>query len=230
MDKNQLPPLQQASIFDVRAMSEAERASLGYLVLVMRRWPQGFSWEALDLQLWLPDAGPSPELLKAYQAKQIDWEEFAQRYRVEQIGNWRRAGYYKVGKGDEGRRESQMSPLQHLDELRRQYGLVTVLCHERKGHCHRYVLEELAHDKDGSKQSTSQILAPPPMQEQEKPYLEVILGHITDQYSDRAICLKRLLALIIFSCLRFSATHILATSSFFLCSSLSSICFSPQRD
>src|SRR5258708_4307193 len=61
-------------------------------------------------------------------------------------------------------------------------------------------------------------------------YLEVILGHITDQYSDRAICLKRLLALIIFSCLRFSATHILATSSFFLCSSLSSICFSPQRD
>ena len=101
MDKNQLPPLQQASIFDVRAMSEAERASLGYLVLVMRRWPQGFSWEALDLQLWLPDAGPSPELLKAYQAKQIDWEEFAQRYRVEQIANWRRAGYYKVGKGDE---------------------------------------------------------------------------------------------------------------------------------
>src|SRR6266571_1740784 len=64
-------------------MSEAERASLGYLVLVMRRWPQGFSWEALGLHLWLPDAGPSPELLKAYQAKQIDWEEFAQRYRVE---------------------------------------------------------------------------------------------------------------------------------------------------
>src|ERR1700676_4462940 len=85
MEKNQLPPLGQASIFDVRAMSEAERASLGYLVLVMRRWPQGFSWEALDLQLWLPDAGPSPELLKAYQAKQIDWEEFAQRYRVDKF-------------------------------------------------------------------------------------------------------------------------------------------------
>lgn len=31
-----------------------------------------------------------------------------------------------------------------LDELRKQYGLVTVLCHEREGHCHRYVLEELA--------------------------------------------------------------------------------------
>jgi hypothetical protein len=34
MAKHQLPPLQQASIFDVRAMSEAERASLGYLVLL----------------------------------------------------------------------------------------------------------------------------------------------------------------------------------------------------
>jgi uncharacterized protein YeaO (DUF488 family) len=77
MDKNQLPPLQQASIFDVRAMSEAERASLGYLVLVMRRWPQGFSWEALNLQLWLPDAGPSPELLKAYQAN-MDLSEMAE--------------------------------------------------------------------------------------------------------------------------------------------------------
>ena len=160
MDKNQLPPLQQASIFDVRAMSEAQRASLGYLVLVMRKWPQGFSWEALDLQIWLPDAGPSPELLKAYQAKQIDWEEFAQRYRVEQIGNWRRAGYYKVGKGDEGRCESQMSPLQHLDALGRQYGLVTVLCHERTGHCHRYVLEKLSHEKDGSEQSGSLFACP----------------------------------------------------------------------
>jgi len=72
---------------------------------------------------------------------------FAQRYRIEQLSNWRRAGYYKVGKGDEGRRESQMSPLQHLDELRRQYGLVTILCHERTGHCHRYILQHLANDK-----------------------------------------------------------------------------------
>ena len=163
MDKNQLPPLQQASIFDVRAMSEAERVSLGYLVLVMRRWPQGFSWEALGLQLWLPDAGPSPELLKAYQAKQIGWEEFAQRYRVEQLGNWRRAGYYKVGKGEEGRHASQMSPLQHLDELRRQYGLVTILCHERKGSCHRYVLEKLANKKDDNEHTEKPDLFPDAM-------------------------------------------------------------------
>ena len=146
VDKNQLPPLQEASIFNVRAMTEAERFNLGYLVLVMRRWPQGFSWEALGLKLWLPDAGPSPELLKTSHSKQIDWEEFAHRYRDEQLGDWQRAGYYKVGKGDEGRRTSLMSPIQHLHELRKQYKLVTVLCHERSGHCHRYELVKLVNN------------------------------------------------------------------------------------
>ena len=37
-----------------------------------------------------------------------------------------------------------MSPLQHLDALRVQHGLVIVLCHERQGHCHRHVLVQLA--------------------------------------------------------------------------------------
>ncbi len=142
-DHQQLLPLEQASVFDVRGMSESERTELGHLVLVMRRWPQGISWEALGLDLWLPDAGPSKELLKAYQTSQIDWEEFARRYRAEQLGNWRQAGYYKVGKGEEGRRESQVSPLHHLHELREQYRVVTVLCHERQGNCHRHILVQL---------------------------------------------------------------------------------------
>lgn len=149
-DYQQLLPLEQASVFDVRCMSESERTELGHLVLVMRRWPQGISWEALGLDVWLPDAGPSKELLKAYQTSQIDWEEFARRYRSEQFSNWRRAGYYKVGKGEEGRRESQVSPLLHLREMRKHYGLVTVLCHERQGNCHRHILVHLANqDTDG---------------------------------------------------------------------------------
>ena len=150
MDKREIPPLGQASVFDVRAMSESERARLGYLVLVMRKWPQGFSWEALGLRLWLPDAGPSRELLKALQQRQIGWGEFAQRYRAEQLGDRRAAGYYKVGKGDEGRRASTMSPLQHLQELRRQHGVVTVLCHERQGNCHRFVLTQLVNGAEDS--------------------------------------------------------------------------------
>lgn len=148
MDNREMPPLGQASVFDVRAMSEAERARLGCLVLVMRRWPQGFSWEALGLRLWLPDAGPSSGLLKALQKRQIDWEEFARRYRAEQLGTQREAGYYKVGKGEEGRRASTMSPLQHLYALRIEHGLITVLCHERQGHCHRHELVQLVNEAD----------------------------------------------------------------------------------
>jgi uncharacterized protein YeaO (DUF488 family) len=164
VDDHQFPPLGQASIFDVRAMSEAERARLGYLVLVMRRWPQGFSWEAIGLRLWLPDAGPSSELLKALQKKQIGWEEFVERYRGEQLGDWREAGYYKVGKGDGGRRESTMPPLQQLQELRRQYGLVTALCHERQGNCHRYVLTQLVNgmERGGPGWSAPACQAAPP--------------------------------------------------------------------
>lgn len=148
MSNQLLLPLGQDSITNVRAMSETERARLGYLVLVMRKWPRGFTWEALGLHLWLPDAGPSSVLLKALHNKQIGWEEFAARYRAEQRGLWREVGYYKVGKGDAGRRASTKSPLQHLQELRRQHGLVTVLCHERQGNCHRHVLVQLVNEAD----------------------------------------------------------------------------------
>lgn len=157
MGNQQLPPLGQASITDVRTMPEADRARLGYLVLVMRKWPRGFTWEALGLRLWLPDAGPSSQLLRALQQKQIGWEEFVARYRAEQLGTWREAGYYKVGKGDGGRRESTMSPLQHLQVLRRQHGLVTVLCHERQGNCHRYTLVQLASETEHAEKSVPAV-------------------------------------------------------------------------
>ncbi len=146
MNKEPVHPLQQASVLDVRAMTPEELAALGFRVLVMRKWPQGISWSRINL--WLPDAGPSRQLLEAYQAGGIDWEEFAQRYRIEQRQDWNHAGYFKVGPGDEGRRQSGMSPLQHLYDLRRQHGLVTVLCHEREGNCHRHVLVQLANEAD----------------------------------------------------------------------------------
>jgi uncharacterized protein YeaO (DUF488 family) len=155
MGNSEMPPLGQASVFDVRAMAEPDRARLGHLVLVMRKWPQGFSWEALGLHLWLPDAGPSSGLLRALQTKQIDWEEFARRYRAEQQGLSPEAGYYKVGKGEEGRRTSEMSPLQQLHALRVQHGLVTVLCHERQGHCHRHVLVQLASEAERGEPAAS---------------------------------------------------------------------------
>lgn len=158
METDCLPPLGHASIFDVRAMSEAERARLGYLVLVMRKWPQGFSWEAIGLRLWLPDAGPSSALLKALQREQIGWDEFAERYRAEQLGDWREAGYYKMGRGEVGKCQSTMSPLQHLQELRKQHGLVTALCHERQGNCHRYVLTQLVNGRESGASEGSAVV------------------------------------------------------------------------
>jgi uncharacterized protein YeaO (DUF488 family) len=138
-----LPPLSQDSVFNVRGMRPDEEAALGLRVLVMRVWPRGISWAHVDL--WLPDAGPSLELLKAYQGGECDWATFAARYTFEQLFDWRHAGYYKVSAGKKGVRASEVAPLQQLRALRRQHGQVTVMCHERQPDpCHRHVLVQIA--------------------------------------------------------------------------------------
>lgn len=50
-------------------------------LLVMRRWPRGVKKTAVDE--WEPDLGPSNELFHAYRAGDIEWDEFARRYRAE---------------------------------------------------------------------------------------------------------------------------------------------------
>jgi Protein of unknown function, DUF488 len=139
--------LQQASVRDARWLAQVEGGKLGVRVLVMRIWPRGLSWE--DIDLWLPDAGPSLDLLRAYHAGEFDWDEFARRYRLEQRDNWRHAGYYKVGEGETGKRTSQLSPSQHILELLAEHGTLTVFCEEKVGHCHRYELMDLVCEKDG---------------------------------------------------------------------------------
>ena len=138
-----LPPLSQASVFDVSGMNPDEVEALGLRVLVMRVWPRGISWTHVDL--WLPDAGPSLELLRVYQRGEFDWAAFAARYTFEQIFDWRHAGYYKVSAGKMGVRPSLVAPLQQLRTLRRQHSQVTVMCHERlPDPCHRHVLVQIA--------------------------------------------------------------------------------------
>ncbi len=53
-------------------------------LLVMRRWPRGVTKGAVDQ--WERDLGPSAGLLAAYQGGEVDWEEFARRYRAEIAG------------------------------------------------------------------------------------------------------------------------------------------------
>lgn len=50
-------------------------------LLVMRRWPRGVAKAAVDQ--WEPDLGPSTALLRAYQAGEMPWTAFAERYRAE---------------------------------------------------------------------------------------------------------------------------------------------------
>jgi uncharacterized protein YeaO (DUF488 family) len=52
-------------------------------VLVDGLWPRGFKKESLELDDWIKEIAPSPELRKWYGHKPERWEEFAKRYRTE---------------------------------------------------------------------------------------------------------------------------------------------------
>ncbi len=97
----------------------------GYRLLVMRFWPRGVRKDAVDA--WAKELGPSAELLRAYRAGQIDWEEFASRYRAE-VGESRDL----------------------LEDLSRRArgGTVTVLCGcQDDSRCHRTLLKAIVEEK-----------------------------------------------------------------------------------
>jgi uncharacterized protein YeaO (DUF488 family) len=55
----------------------------GFRVLVERLWPRGVSKERAHLDLWLRDAGASPELRLWFGHDPARWDEFRIRYFVE---------------------------------------------------------------------------------------------------------------------------------------------------
>ncbi|MBO0910909.1 MAG: DUF488 family protein [Acidobacteria bacterium] len=65
-----------------RAYEPASRDD-GRRFLVERLWPRGVTKEALRLDTWLKDVGPSPELRKWYNHDVSRWPEFERRYRAE---------------------------------------------------------------------------------------------------------------------------------------------------
>lgn len=52
----------------------------GYRVLVERLWPRGVKKESLQLDDWLKELSPSPELRKWYGHELERWAEFQTRY------------------------------------------------------------------------------------------------------------------------------------------------------
>ncbi len=113
--------IRQASIYDRKERSEDE----GVRVLVMRQWPRGIRKDRIDV--WLKEAGPTRELLRAYTHEGLAWAEFERRYRLEML-------------------EQRPEVLDGLHALEREHAVLTLLCHERippAEHCHRQVLVDL---------------------------------------------------------------------------------------
>ena len=55
----------------------------GSRLLVDRFWPRGRSKEVLQLEAWLREAAPSPELCKWFNHEPEKWAEFKRRYFAE---------------------------------------------------------------------------------------------------------------------------------------------------
>ncbi|MGO1834474.1 probable uroporphyrin-III c-methyltransferase [Actinomycetales bacterium JB111] len=69
-----------------RVYEEAE-ASDGYRVLVDRLWPRGVSKERAEIDEWLKDVAPSPDLRTWFGHRPERFEEFAERYAAELDGS-----------------------------------------------------------------------------------------------------------------------------------------------
>ncbi|MCB0190415.1 MAG: DUF488 domain-containing protein [Anaerolineae bacterium] len=55
----------------------------GFRVLVDRVWPRGIKREALALDLWLKEIGPSAQLRKWFGHDPAKWPAFCERYQAE---------------------------------------------------------------------------------------------------------------------------------------------------
>jgi uncharacterized protein YeaO (DUF488 family) len=113
------PVIRDRSVYDPPGQDE------GLRVLIMRYWPRGVRRDKVDM--WLKDAAPSTELLKAYTHEGLTWVDFEAGYRAEI-------------------EQERPQVLEQLQELEREHGTLTLLCHERippHEHCHRETLKAL---------------------------------------------------------------------------------------
>jgi uncharacterized protein YeaO (DUF488 family) len=67
----------------IKRVYEAALPSDGYRVLVDRLWPRGVSKEKADLDLWLKEVAPSPELREWFSHLPERFDEFSARYTAE---------------------------------------------------------------------------------------------------------------------------------------------------
>ncbi|MEX0662141.1 MAG: DUF488 domain-containing protein [Balneolaceae bacterium] len=71
------------SNFQIKRIYEAPSENDGYRVLIDRLWPRGVSKEAAQLDDWMKEITPSPELRKWFDHDPSKFEEFKMRYETE---------------------------------------------------------------------------------------------------------------------------------------------------
>jgi uncharacterized protein YeaO (DUF488 family) len=122
-------------------LSPIEPRKDGLRILAARFRGRGLPTSRYDI--WMPNLGPSEQLLKAILANKITWSEFGQRYRKE---------LFEGGSIDQKNRtiknHGQKFTLRLLQKLAGN-GAITLLCHcaEDEQHCHRHLLQKLLSGK-----------------------------------------------------------------------------------
>lgn len=69
--------------FQIKRIYDESSDEDGYRVLVDRLWPRGVSKEAAQLNEWLKEITPSPELRKWFDHDLDKFEEFKKKYETE---------------------------------------------------------------------------------------------------------------------------------------------------
>jgi len=71
----------------LKRVYDAPSGDDGYRVLVDRLWPRGLSRASADVDLWLKEVAPSPDLRKWFDHREDRFAAFADRYDAELDGN-----------------------------------------------------------------------------------------------------------------------------------------------
>ena len=111
-------------MFAEKSVYEPATEDEGLRVLVMRQWPRGVSLGRIDV--WLKELGPTPDLLRALDARHMLWPAFAAAY-----------------KRQLAEAPASVEALATLRDLEQRSGKATLFCHERQPPCHRFLLLEV---------------------------------------------------------------------------------------
>jgi len=67
----------------IQRVYDLDRPTIGKRILADRVWPRGLKKEALRLDAWMRELGPSDELRTWFRHDPSRWDEFQRRYRAE---------------------------------------------------------------------------------------------------------------------------------------------------